>query len=79
MTTPPSQAFEDDDIQTLCDVLFALQSPGEIDLRTLPDLLNDSRIRELKKLLEVPPKNDTSRCKLKEGTGTTFLFLGPHR
>ncbi|TGZ80512.1 hypothetical protein EX30DRAFT_332009 [Ascodesmis nigricans] len=58
-----SQRIFDDDFQNLCDTLENLIHGPEVDARYLEDEL-DQRIDELKKLLDVPPKNDAARKKL---------------
>lgn len=55
-----------DSFQRLADALAAAGDPNKIDLRTLVDDL-ERHIEDLKKLLDEPGKNDTSRCKLKDG------------
>lgn len=59
-----SHRIFDDDFQSLCDTLESLLQGAEVDTRYLEDEL-DQRIEDLKKLLDVPPKNDAARNKLK--------------
>lgn len=72
-----SHRIFDDDFQSLCDTLENLLQGSEVDARFLEDEL-DQRIDDLKKLLDVPPKNDAARNTLKSCATPELQPCFPH-
>lgn len=62
----PSPKSSSDDFKRLYDQLLAVVDPRVRNLSLLAEEL-ESRREELKKLLEIPPKNEASRTKVKCG------------
>jgi hypothetical protein len=65
-TTKSPTVQDDDDLQMLSDLLVSLPKTGSVEQRDLSAVLEASK-DDLKKLLDNPTKNDTSRNKLREG------------
>lgn len=73
-SSPPPDI--DGDLQALSDALAALAAlplAGDVALHNLRQLL-DTRLDDLKKLLDNPPKNDASRKKLQDGAAPAISW-----
>lgn len=69
-SSSPSPPDIDGDLLALSDALAALPPASDVALHNLRQLL-DSRLDDLKKLLDNPPKNDASRKMLQDGAAPT--------
>lgn len=71
---PPANSSPDD-FRQLHDQLLAVVDPRGRNLSLLEEELG-ARTEELKKLLDVPPKNETSRTKIKSGKPRVLMGGG---